>query len=474
MNKSEIVFFSSLLLCCLSIGFVTGCYYPGLAMAERTGRESEGAIPTAMPVHGDVKPVSTFLEAGEGSEDPILSEKKESGEQSALDAAMDLTEAAHEYLADGDIDKALEALDLAYGLITGADCGSDLALVRQKENLRYTISRTIVQVYAARFAGAGGDQLTIPFSMNKHVEREIELLKNEDRSFLREAYRRSGRFRGEIVRAFQEAGLPEELSWLPLVESGFKVNALSRARALGLWQFIPSTGYKFGLTRTDWIDERMDPQKSTIAAIAYLKELHAIFGDWATVLAAYHCGEGAVLRAIRRQKIDYLDNFWGLYERLPADSARYYPRFLAVLAIVKDPARYGIAFEEIDTPPVVEAVTVQKRLHLKTISEKLAVPFEELAELNPELRLSVTPASSYSLKVPAGKGPTLLAGLDSMSAWSIPKKRYVVHRVRRGENLSHLALRYRTSVGAIRQLNRLRRNGLLQVGQRLKIPVRGT
>ena len=112
-----------------------------------------------------------------------------------------------------------------------------------------------------------------------------------------------------IVDMLQKEGLPQELSWLPLVESGFIVSALSDQRALGLWQFIPSTGHKFGLSRDEYIDERLDPEKSTQAAIDYFKELHSHFGDWSTALAAYNCGETRVLRIIRNQKIKYLDIF---------------------------------------------------------------------------------------------------------------------------------------------------------------------
>jgi membrane-bound lytic murein transglycosylase D len=117
------------------------------------------------------------------------------------------------------------------------------------------------------------------------------LFQTVEREFFLESYQRSGRYREQFARTIRDAGMPEDLAWLPLIESGFKVKALSRARALGLWQFIPSTGYKFGLKRNDWVDERLDPEKSTMAAIAYMKELHQIFGDWATVLAAYNCGE---------------------------------------------------------------------------------------------------------------------------------------------------------------------------------------
>lgn len=468
---------------------VIGCYSPKISIANKVNGEGNGAILRTIPVDADVLSTNSVFREEEGAgempeavssienvenDEASSSGKNEIGEQSSLDAAMDLTETADEYWVDGDVEMSLEALDQAYGLIVGVDSGADPELIQQKEDLRYTISKKVIQIHASRYTAAKGSHKAIPVTMNKYVEREIELFKNKERRFFIDAYKRSGTFRADIVKALKDAGLPEELSWLPLIESGFKVKALSRARALGLWQFIPSTGYKFGLTRTNWIDERMDPEKSTAAAIAYLKELHAIFGDWATVLAAYNCGEGTVLRAIRRQKIDYLDNFWDLYERLPTETARYYPRFLAVLAILKNPARYDMVLENTDTSPEFEAVTVQKQFHLKTIAEKLAVSFEEMTALNPELRRQITPASAYSLNVPAGKSQIVLATLDKLQAWSIPKREYVYHRVRRGENLSLLALRYRTSIRAIEDSNKLRRTQFLQVGQKLKIPAKGT
>jgi membrane-bound lytic murein transglycosylase D len=260
---------------------------------------------------------------------------------------------------------------------------------------------------------------------------------------------------------------------MPLIESGFNPGALSRARALGLWQFVPSTGYKFGLMRNDWIDERMDPEKSTMAAIAYLKELHRIFGDWAAALAAYHCGEGTVLKAIRRQKINYLDNFWDLYELLPDEAARYYPRFLAALTILKDPGRYGFQLEEPEEPRQCEVVTVEKPMLLSAVAKRLDLPQEDLAAMNPELRRRATPKAAYPLMVPEGKGEFLRAALSEIPEWSPPKKAYVFHRVRKGETLSRIALRYRTSVRAIADSNNLRRGQVIRVGQKLKIPSKG-
>lgn len=394
-------------------------------------------------------------------------------DEAALDTALELTETAQEYWQDDDMDKALEALDEAYAVLLSIPNSSNQKLTQQKEEIRFVISKRVIEMYASRLRAVKGNHNEIPLVINDHVKREIQSFQTVERDFFIESYRRSGRFRGDMVKALKEAGIPEDISWLPLIESGFKTRALSRARAFGLWQFIPSTGYKFGLKRNDWIDERLDPQKATLAAIAYMKELHGMFGDWATVLAAYNCGEGAVGRVIRSQKVNYLDNFWDFYERLPRETARYYPRFLATLAIVKDPAKYGFTLDELDKPLPYETVLIERPVHLKTLSDKLGVALEDLSLLNPELRRDATPSTTYALRVPPGKSEAVMASLEQLPKWSPPKVEYVVHRVRRGETLSFLALKYRTSTDKIMEANNIRRGKLLRIGQRLKIPSRG-
>ena len=240
---------------------------------------------------------------------------------------------------------------MAYALILGISDQENPDIQQQKEDLRFLISKRILEIYASRNIVVNGNHDAIPLDINSHVQREIDsFTKGHEKKFFLAAYRRSGRYRPMIIAKLRQAGLPEELSWLPLIESGYKVNALSKARALGMWQFIPSTGYKFGLKRNKYIDERLDPVKSTDAAIAYMKEMHQMFGDWATVLAGYNCGEGRVSRVIRTQNINYLDNFWDLYQRLPRETARYVPRFLATLHIVKDPAKYGMDAVALEPP----------------------------------------------------------------------------------------------------------------------------
>jgi membrane-bound lytic murein transglycosylase D len=464
------------------------CTHPKAPVPEIKNAAPSQPLSPIKAVSAEETPVASFTAALETT-DPAPAEiappaqngkssseaKKEDSdeEQGPLDTALELTETAQEYWEDGDMDQAIESLDQAYAQILKVP-DNDPKLSQQKEDLRFMISRRIMELYASRHVAVKGNHRAIPMTINDHVKREIQLFQTMERDFFMESYKRSGMYRGEIVKALKESGLPEELSWLPLIESGFKVRALSRSRALGLWQFIPSTGYKYGLKRNTWIDERLDPAKATEAAIAYLNELHEMFGDWATVLAAYNCGEGSVARAIRAQKSDYLDNFWDFYERLPRETARYFPRFLAVLAIIRDPEQYGFTLDEPAQPVSYETVTIERPIHLKSVADKLGVDLEDLTMLNPELRRSATPDAPYALKVPPGKGEVLTAALEKLPKWTPPKMEYVVHRVRRGETISLIALRYRTSVQRIMEMNNLRSGRMLRVGQRLKVPLRST
>jgi len=395
--------------------------------------------------------------------------------QEILDSALEFCQVSNDYWERGDLENAIDALDQAYALILTVNSGeANPEILQQKEDLRFTISKRIAEVYASRFTVANGDHKAIPLEMNSHVEKALKMFKDKERNFFLDAYRRSGKYRPAIVKALKEAGLPEELSWLPLIESGFKTKAYSRARALGLWQFISSTGFKFGLKRDQWIDERMDPEKSTAAAIAYLKELHQIFGDWTTVLAAYNCGEGRILKKIRTQRINYLDNFWDLYMKLPSETAFYVPKFLAVLHIVSNPEAHGFTLPPVDEEITFDMTPIDRQVHLKAMAEHLEIPFTDLKELNPALRQNCTPNRPYNVRVPQGKGEILLAKINDIPVWHPPVPAYVIHRVRKGESLSVIAQRYRTSIRAIMASNNLRSKHYVKAGWRLKIPTKGT
>ncbi len=415
---------------------------------------------------------------------PIDTEKVDpDSDQGRLDMALELCKLSQDLWEDGDKDGAIKVLDDAYGLILSVkNSENDPTIEQQKDDIRFLISKRLLEIHTSMFRTTKGLNNPIPLVENKYVKREIELFTGKERRFFLSAYKRSGRYRPMIVRELKKAGLPEELSWLPLIESGFKVRAMSPARALGLWQFIPSTGYKFGLKRNVWIDERLDPEKSTKAAIAYLTELHEIFGDWTTVLAAYNCGERNVLRAIDRQKINYLDNFWDLYEMLPRETARYVPRFIATLLIIKNPQKYGMVLDDPDEPIRYETVMVNKQMALRDIAKAIGVEPVLLRDLNPSLRYGVTPDKTFQLRIPVGYKKILMAKLDTIKKWRPPKRRYyarsrkgrasvIRHRVRRGETLGMLARRYHTSIKAIKRVNRLRSN-TIRIGQILKIPTK--
>ena len=396
--------------------------------------------------------------------------KTKKSAQNLLDSALAFCDASNDFWERGDLDNAVDALDEAYSLILQINPDEPPEILQQMDDLRITISKRIMQVYSSRYTVVNGYHKAIPLDMNSHVKKAINLLKGSHRKFFLNAYRRSGKYRPAIIKALKEAGLPEELSWLPLIESGFKVKALSRARALGMWQFIASTGYKYGLKRDRWVDQRMDPEKSTAAAIAYLKDLHQIFGDWDTVLAAYNCGEGRVLRVIKTQRVNYLDHFWDLYQKLPSETAFYVPKFLAVLHIINDPKAFGFTLPPVDKEIEAATVTINKQLSLKTMAKHIGVSYEALRELNPALRRNSTPPRPYALRLPIGKDATLLSELDKIPQWRPPVRAYVTHRVKRGETLSTIARKYRTSVRAIMARNNLRSSRYIKAGWKLKIP----
>lgn len=393
--------------------------------------------------------------------------------QQQLDEALVFCEAAQEFWQKGELESALEALDNAYALILAVEPDPS-KVIQQKEDLRFLISKRILEIYASRNVVVNGNHNAIPREINANIQKEINLFTiGPEKNFFIESYKRSGKYRPMILKKLAAAGLPAELSWLPLIESGFKVQALSSARALGLWQFIPSTGYKFGLKRDQYIDERIDFEKSSDAAIAYLQELHSIFGDWSTVLAGYNCGEGRVLHVIRTQNINYLDNFWDLYGRLPFETARYVPRFLAALHIIENSEKYGLSEVTVDPALVFETVAVDRQVHLKDMASPLGTTLTALKDLNPELRYSVLPPQKYTLRVPIGKKDLLVSAIHQIPVSSAPQDAFVYHQVKTGETLSTIARRYHTSVKNIMWANNLKQSSHIVAGKKLKIPRRG-
>jgi membrane-bound lytic murein transglycosylase D len=404
----------------------------------------------------------------------VVNEQEREKGRDIMEEALELLDESREYWVKGDLENALDLLDQAYALLLDTNGEPDIA--RQKDDIRLLISKQILAIYSSMHTTTSGKHSEIPHVVNSDVEKEIKLFQTVEKDFFIQSLERSELYRPIILKELKNAGLPEELAWLPLVESGFKIHALSRARALGLWQFIPSTGYKYGLNRDEWLDERLDVEKSTRAAIDYLKELHGMFGDWLTVLAAYNCGEGRVLKVISRQHINYFDRFWDLYRQLPYETARYVPRFLATLQIIKNPKKYDFDFKESlerQNTYRYETVKTVKSMRLQDIASHLGTPEETITTLNSELRQGITPDKEYDLKVPPGMAEKTAKIMDEVPKCEKPREVFVRYKVKRGETVVMIARKYRTPVSAIMAYNSVSSRKRLKAGQRLIIPVHG-
>lgn len=413
---------------------------------------------------------------------PLGNNGQENGESDIdeeIDEIVDLLRLAQAYRDKGDMDNALKSLDKAYGILLGEEEDSS-TVIRQKDDLRLLIARKILDIYTGKRVSTIGKQSEIPLILNADVEKEIRSFQTVERSFFERSYERAGYYLPIMKQQLRQAGIPEELAWLPLVESGFQVHALSKARALGPWQFIPSTGYKYGLNRDLYIDERMNVEKSTQAAIAYLTDLHGLFGDWLTALAAYNCGEGRVLKVISRQQIDYLDHFWDLYRQLPYETARYVPRFLATLHIVKNPKKFGMNLPDPYAKPIAfETVRTNRTMKLFDIACQLGISTDTLVMLNPELRHQITPDRPYDLKIPQGMGPQYALVADQIKESKPPappererKTKVVKYKVKQGDTVAAISKRFGVSSKSLMAANGMKSEGQLTTGKVLKIPVK--
>jgi membrane-bound lytic murein transglycosylase D len=272
-----------------------------------------------------------------------------------------------------------------------------------------------------------------------------------------------------IVQQLEANDIPLEIALLPIVESAFKPFAYSHGRASGIWQFIPSTGRRYGLKQNWWYDGRRDVYASTDAAIKLLKALHNNFdGDWMLALAAYNSGGGNVRRAIRyNKKRGRPTDFFHL--RLPKETKYYVPKLLALKKLIAEPEKYGITLATIPNKPYLDKVEVDSQIDLALAAELAGIELETLYRLNPGFnRWATSPSGPHSLVLPLAQADTFRENLEEYP----PEKRiqWKRHKIRKGETISTIAVKYNVSVSTIKRVNRLRSNRL-RAGRSLTIPV---
>jgi len=308
----------------------------------------------------------------------------------------------------------------------------------------------------------------IPLVLNRRVERAISYFKTRGRKVMQKWLDRSAEMIPIILPILEEEGMPEDLVYLSMIESGFKTNAYSYAHASGPWQFISATGRKFGLDIDWWYDERRDPELSTRAAAAYLRTLYKMFDDWYLAMAAYNCGEGKVRRHVRQYGGDY----WSL-QRLPRQTRNYMPTFIAATIIAKNPEVYGFHKPEQIQPIETVSVVITECVDLGALAEAAGIDNATLRELNPAIVRWCTPPNRDSVTINLPAGFSCDSFLEKYAQIPAEKKvSYIRHRVRSGETLSTIARRYGIPMSMIirHPKNRIYNKHRIRAGQVLFIP----
>ena len=311
----------------------------------------------------------------------------------------------------------------------------------------------------------------VPIPQNAKVMAAVELLTGRLRDYVQESLTRGSKYLPMIQNVFRAEGLPLDLAYIPIIESGFKPNALSKASAKGPWQFMKPTARDHGL-RTDWyVDERSDPEKATVAAARYLKTLHKLFnGDWHLVLAAYNGGLGRLQRAMKSARTE---DFWSLAESsryLPRETREYVPLILGAIIVAKNPAQYGLSYVQTD-PISFDKVLIPRAVDLRRVAEWTGTTISEIQELNPELRRWTTPVkgSEYELKVPVGTAGMLTSRLSTAPSSELGALKW--YTVRRGETLASIARKFKVKRVDLAEANNLSASSRVRPSQNLIIPV---
>ena len=313
----------------------------------------------------------------------------------------------------------------------------------------------------------------IPMVINDQVLTWVDIFRN--RKVFRDSfiggYQRFGWYEPMIHRIFKEEGVPADLIYMAFLESTYKTSAYSRARARGIWQFMTPTGREYGLKVNHYVDERAHPEKSTRAAARYMKDLYATLGDWHLAIAGYNTGAGNIMRAQRRSG---KTNYWDLAKskHMMRETKNFVPAILALALMAKDPAKYGFEGLEHNAPLQYDRVDVDGPTRLSLVARLSGSTDDEIKQLNPHLRMGVTPPGEkgYEVMVPAGRGETFIAAYQAMPESEKTARLASVHTVRRGETLATIASRYGTSVVELKSANSIRNPNRLSIGTQLTVP----
>ena len=310
----------------------------------------------------------------------------------------------------------------------------------------------------------------IPIVVNDRVEHCIVLFQTTIREKFVTWLSRSGKYIPFMRKLLKEQGLPEDLVYMALIESGFDPYAYSRSKAVGPWQFIYRTGKRYGLKVNWWVDERRDPEKSTIAAAKYLKDLYEMFACWYLAAAGYNAGEYKIIRAMKRYRTE---DFWTLtkHQYLKRETKNYVPLMIAAAVVAKDPEKYGFTGIEYEEPLRYEKVKVPELTDLSHIAKACEISLEEIKDLNPELRRGVTPPNEpeYEIKIPFTKTGLFTRNFEAMQP--LEKFQFRTHTVKKGETLRGIANLYRVDLDPLLEINYLKKTSSLSKGMDLLIPI---